>query len=203
MHIDQQVIISDALSWLAGILLWIARINDWTTYVLPSSVALWTRKASNLDTSTLSFAAFYLFFWAVRINGCVRRGRQPLLRGPEGFFNVHVRPDFFVGAGKKILRRYWMRMFLPFAVDIPFAIAIFLSGRLQSLTWLILGLAALIHINHSYSACFHPSSCITTSTTQGDTMCRGIPNRAPSLRYSFLNSRFYQLSPSQCGTISP
>jgi len=42
-------------------------------------------------------------------------------------------------------------MFIPFAVDIPVAIAIFLSGRLEYLTWLILGLAALIHINHSYS----------------------------------------------------
>jgi hypothetical protein len=94
---------------------------------------------------------FYIFFWVVRINGCVRRGRQPLLRGPEWFFNVHVQPGFYSGAGRRILHRYWMRMFIPFAVDIPVALAIFLSGHLLLLNWLIVGLCALIHINHSYS----------------------------------------------------
>ena|ERR1700691_1602965 len=58
----------------------------------------------------------YIFFWVVRIRGCFRRGRQPLLRGPEWFFNVHVRPDFYTGAGKKLLHRYWMRMLMPFAL---------------------------------------------------------------------------------------
>jgi hypothetical protein len=99
----------------------------------------------------LYILTFYIFFWVVRINGCVRRGRQPLLRGPEWFFNVHVQPNFYTGPGRKILHRYWMRMFVPFAVDIPVAIAIFLSGRPEYLNWLILCLAALIHINHSYS----------------------------------------------------
>ena len=94
---------------------------------------------------------FYIFFWVVRINGCIRRGRQPLLRGREWFFNVHVQPDFYTGAGRKLLHRYWLRMFIPFAVDIPLAIAIFISGRLVLLNWLILGLVALIHINQSYS----------------------------------------------------
>lgn len=95
--------------------------------------------------------AFYILFWLIRINGCVRRGRQPLLRGTEWFFNVHVQPDFYVGPGRKILHRYWMRMLIPFAVDIPLALAIFLSGHLLLLQWLILGLCALIHINHSFS----------------------------------------------------
>jgi hypothetical protein len=93
----------------------------------------------------------YIFFWVVRINGCVRRGRLPLLRGPEWFFNVHVQPDFYMGAGRKILHRYWMRMLIPFAVDIPVATAISLTGHLVLLNWLILGLCALIHINHSFS----------------------------------------------------
>ena len=83
---------------------------------------------------------FYILFWVVRINGCIRRGRQPILRGPEWFFNVPVRPDFYTGGGRKVLHRYWMRMFIPFAVDIPVAMAMFLSGRLLSLRWLILGL---------------------------------------------------------------
>src|SRR5262249_28679483 len=93
----------------------------------------------------------YVLFWIIRINGCVRRWRQPLLRGPEGFFNVRVRHEFYSGPGRKILHRYWMRIFIPFAVDIPLAIAIFLSGRFSLLIWLILGLTALIHANHLVS----------------------------------------------------
>lgn len=93
----------------------------------------------------------YVFFWVVRIRGCVRRWPQPLLRGPEWFFNVQVQPGFYEDEGRKLLRRYRTRMFIPFAVDIPLAIAIFLSGRLELLNWLILGLCAMIHINHSYS----------------------------------------------------
>jgi hypothetical protein len=93
----------------------------------------------------------YVLFWVIRINGCIRRGRQPLLRGPEWFFNVHVQPDFYTGAGSKLLHRYWMRMLIPFAVDIPAAIAIFISGRVLFLNVLILVLCAVIHINHVYS----------------------------------------------------
>jgi len=94
---------------------------------------------------------FYILFWLIRINGCIRRGRQPLNRGPEWFFNVHVQPGFYTGAGRRILHRYWMRMFIPFAVDIPVAVAIFLSGHLLLLNWLVLVLCALIHINHLFS----------------------------------------------------
>src|SRR5262245_46864572 len=93
----------------------------------------------------------YVLFWIIRINGCVRRWRQPLLRGPEWFFNVRVRHEFYSGPGRKILHRYWMRIFIPFAVEIPLAIAIFLSGRFSLLIWLILGLTALIHANHLVS----------------------------------------------------
>jgi len=56
----------------------------------------------------------YVFFWVVRI------------RGPEWLFNVHVQPGFYEGEGRKLLHRYRMRMFIPFAVDIPLAIAILL-----------------------------------------------------------------------------
>ena len=93
----------------------------------------------------------YIFFWAIRINGCIRRGLQPMRRGRDWFFDVHVQPDFYTGAGKKILHRYWMRMLIPFAIDIPLALAIFLTGRLLYLNWLILGLCAVIHINHLFS----------------------------------------------------
>src|SRR5258708_2240277 len=97
------------------------------------------------------YVMMYVLFWVVRINGCVRRGRQPLLRGPEWFFNVSVPPGFYNGEGKKLLHRYWMRMLIPFAVDIPLAIAIFRTGHLPYLSGLIVGLAVLIHINHVYS----------------------------------------------------
>jgi hypothetical protein len=90
----------------------------------------------------------YLFFEAARLRGSVRRWRQPLLRGPEWFFNVHVQPGFYTGAGKKILDRYRLRIFLPFAIDIPVAAAIFLSGRLPWLSALVIGLTAFIHIHH-------------------------------------------------------
>jgi hypothetical protein len=93
----------------------------------------------------------YVLFMASRIHGCFRRWQQPLLRGPEWFFNVHVQPGFYQGAGKKILRAYWMRIFIPFALDIPFAIVAVVSGRYQWLGWLVLGSAALVHLNHSYS----------------------------------------------------
>ncbi|HLJ26247.1 MAG TPA: hypothetical protein VKY85_06020 [Candidatus Angelobacter sp.] len=94
---------------------------------------------------------FYILFWPIRINGCLRRWRQPLLRGREWFFNVHVQSGFYEGAGKKILRGYFLRMFVPFAVDIPLATTIFLSGHLLLLQWLVVGLALLIHANHYFS----------------------------------------------------
>lgn len=96
-------------------------------------------------------AAIYVIFWIARIRGCVRRGRQPLLRGPEWFFDVHVQPGFYQGVGKKLLHAYWLRMLMPFAIDIPLALAIFLTGRLSLLVLLVIGLAVLIHLNHLFS----------------------------------------------------
>ena len=96
----------------------------------------------------------YALFWPIRINGCIRRNRQPLLRGEDWFFDVPVQPDFYSGAGKKLLLQYRLRMLIPFAVDIPFAAYIVLSGHLQYLAWLMVGLGALIHLNHVYSVDF-------------------------------------------------
>ena len=104
-----------------------------------------------LTTPDWYAVVFYILFWLVRINGCIRRGRQPLLRGEEWFFDVHVQPGFYAGAGRRLLRQYWMRMLIPFAVDIPLAVAVLASGRLQLLLPLIVGLSLLIHVNHSFS----------------------------------------------------
>src|SRR6267142_1998181 len=94
---------------------------------------------------------FYLIFWPVRINGCVRRGRQPQLRGPEWFLKLRVKPGFYSGEGKKLLHRYWLRMLLPFALDIPVATAIFLSGHYLYLNLLVVVLAVVIHFNHLFN----------------------------------------------------
>lgn len=93
----------------------------------------------------------YVFFWVVRIQGWLRRNRQPLLRGPGFFFDVPVEAGFYEGPGRQLLRDYKLRMLIPFAVDLPCAIAIFTTGHLQWLVWLVLALTALIHINHLYS----------------------------------------------------
>ncbi len=93
----------------------------------------------------------YALFWLVRINGCIRRGRQPLRRGPEWFFNVRVQPGFYANRGRKLLHQFWLRMLLPFAVDLPIAIVVWRSGHLPLLNWLIVGVGALIHLNHAYS----------------------------------------------------
>lgn len=94
---------------------------------------------------------FYILFWPIRIRGCFRRWRQPLLRGAEWFFDVPVQPGFYEGPGKKLLRQYRWRMMIPFAVDIPIALVIILTGHLQALGWLVIGLGILIHLNHIYS----------------------------------------------------
>jgi hypothetical protein len=91
---------------------------------------------------------FYALFWIVRIYGCFRRGRQPLLRGPEWFFNVPVPADFHKNAGRALLHRYWMRIVMPLAVDIPIAAAMFYTNHIPWLRYLILGECVLIHLNH-------------------------------------------------------
>ena len=93
----------------------------------------------------------YGLCWLLRIWGCIRRGRQPLLRGPEWFFDVQVHPTFYDGPGRKILHRYWMRMFVPIVVELPLASAIFLSGKLWLLNWLMIVFSVAIIVNHSFS----------------------------------------------------
>jgi hypothetical protein len=77
---------------------------------------------------------FYLFWWVSRIRGCFRRWPQPLLRGPEWFFNVPVEAGFYDGAGKTILLHYRMRMLIPFALDIPIVLAMLHPAHPQHLS---------------------------------------------------------------------
>lgn len=104
-----------------------------------------------LPTPDWYIVTFYAMFWPIRINGCLRRGRQPLLRGRDWFFDVRVQDGFYEGPGRAILRRYWLRTLTPFAFDIPWAIWAFETGKLYQLNFLILVVAGLIHLNHVLS----------------------------------------------------
>lgn len=101
-----------------------------------------------------AYLALYAVFLVSRVNGCIRRGRQPLLRGRQWFFNVPVGMEFYRGSGARLLRGYWLRMLVPFAVELPVAAYLIASGRPSVLAWLILALCALIHLNHHYSVAF-------------------------------------------------
>src|SRR5581483_3977573 len=73
----------------------------------------WSRKEVNKMSNDLFIVVAYLVVsGGARIRGIFRRWQQPVLRGPEWFFNVHVRPDFYAGQGHKILRGYRMRMLM-------------------------------------------------------------------------------------------
>ncbi|HKT49289.1 MAG TPA: hypothetical protein VJV96_03280 [Candidatus Angelobacter sp.] len=95
--------------------------------------------------------AMLIFCAGARIRGCFRRWRQPLLRGPQWFFNVSVQQYFYTGPGRKLLRHYRLRMLLPVALEAALAVEIFISGRLFYLAWLILGISAAIHLNHLFN----------------------------------------------------
>lgn len=94
---------------------------------------------------------YYGLFTLVRIRGMVRRWRQPLVRGREYFLNVRVQPDFYSGEGCKILHRYWMRLFIPWVLEIPCILAIVRSGHYEYFAVLMIALGILIHLNHLFS----------------------------------------------------
>jgi hypothetical protein len=104
-----------------------------------------------LPTQDWFIVLVYAMYWPIRINGCVRRGRQPLLRGRDWFFDVRVQDGFYEGAGRTILRQYWLRMLIPFAVDVPWAIWIFERGPLAQLMYLVVVVSAILHVNHLLS----------------------------------------------------
>jgi hypothetical protein len=93
----------------------------------------------------------FIFCIGVRVRGCFRRWRQPLLRGPQWFFNVLVQRDFYNGPGRELLRHYRLLMLLPVAVEALLAVAIFISGRQIYLSLLIVGISAVIHLNHLFN----------------------------------------------------
>lgn len=117
MHVDLYVLVFEILFWLGHVLFEAVRA-DWRTCFLVLQVAYAWRTKLRLDLN-LFLVIFYFFFWVVRINGCFRRGLQPLLRGREWFFNVHVQPDFYTGAGRPPLQWTfpWRSLFFSLAAS--------------------------------------------------------------------------------------
>jgi hypothetical protein len=85
--------------------------------------------------STLKYLRPFVFS---RLRGVYRLVQQPHLRGPEWFLDVPVRADFYAGPGKAILRDYWLRVGLPFLLDIPVLAAMYVTGQLTLLLWLMI-----------------------------------------------------------------
>ncbi len=97
-----------------------------------------------------------LFYYAViwggsRVRGSVRRWKQPLVRGEEWFFNVRVQPGFYEGEGRNLLNRYRLQMLATAAIELPLALAFIVTGHMQYLPWLILAMAAVVHVNHLFN----------------------------------------------------
>jgi len=88
---------------------------------------------------------------AARVRGCFRRWQQPVVRGPEWFFNVPVQAGFYTGPGKKILHGYRLRMFAPIAVEILLTAVIFLSGHFIYFYFLVIAASIAVHVNHLFS----------------------------------------------------
>jgi hypothetical protein len=84
----------------------------------------------------------------MRIPRIVERWKAPLLRGAEWFFNVQVGPDFLRGPGAAILRNYRLLLFLPWAIEVPIALALVYTNHNQAVLWLLLCVTALTRVNY-------------------------------------------------------
>jgi hypothetical protein len=89
-----------------------------------------------------------VFVVAMRMPRIRERWSAPLLRGPEWFFSVAVKPDFWSGPGAAILRNYRWRLFIPWAIEIPIFVAILIAGRHRYIFLLILVITLLTRLNY-------------------------------------------------------
>lgn len=95
---------------------------------------------------------YYLVLWGgARIRGTVRRWRQPLLRGPEWLFNVHMQPDFYAGPGRKILGRYRMKIFVSYLIEVPLTVVFFVRRDYMALASLVILISVFIHVFHVFN----------------------------------------------------
>ena len=93
----------------------------------------------------------YGIFWLARINPTLRRWKLPLLRGPEWFFSVNVKPGFYDGPGRKILHRYHMRVLLPFAIDLVWVGLIVAFWKISWIFWPMLLVTGFTPINQAFA----------------------------------------------------
>jgi hypothetical protein len=95
---------------------------------------------------------YYVVAWgAARVRGGIRRWRQPLLRGAEWFFNVHVQDGFYAAEGKRLLRDYRLRMMASFVLELPVALFLIATGRYLYLMLLVLVMILVVHVAHVYN----------------------------------------------------
>lgn len=91
-------------------------------------------------------------YWIVafvgRIPRIVERWRSPFLSGPEWFFGVSVAPDFLAAGGRAILSRYRLRLFLPWAIEIPASMALLASGHKMAILPLVAIVTLLTRLNY-------------------------------------------------------
>jgi hypothetical protein len=93
----------------------------------------------------------YALNWASRVRGVFRRVQQPHLRGDGWFFDVPVRPGFYAGDGRTMLRRYQLRMAAPIVLEVVFWIAAVATGYAAWLVWAVIAIVPIIHLNHWYN----------------------------------------------------
>jgi hypothetical protein len=93
-------------------------------------------------------ALTYIFAAGLRIVRIRERWGAPLLRGPEWFFGVAVRPDFLNGAGAVMLRNYRWRLLLPWLIEIPILIGILLRAPHVYIIYMLLASALSTRLNY-------------------------------------------------------
>ena len=60
---------------------------------------------------------FYLLVELTRVMAFRFRLRFPALRGPDTFFSLSVTPDFYTGAGRRLLRLYYFGLTVPYLIE--------------------------------------------------------------------------------------
>jgi hypothetical protein len=92
-----------------------------------------------------------LLVWIVGVAGriprIVERWKAPSLSGPGWFFGIQVAPDFSTGAGRAILASYRLRLFLPWAVEIPFSVTLLVTGHTLAIFGLVFVITLLTRLN--------------------------------------------------------
>lgn len=98
-------------------------------------------------TENQILALLYVFSVILRVPRIVERWRAPLLRGEAWFFNVSVPRDFLNGAGALIQRDYRLRLFRPWAVELPVLAALVVTGNQRYVVALIFVLTLATRLN--------------------------------------------------------